>query len=92
VKLFRANARKISLVLLDMMMPVMGGEEALLEIRAIDPQIPVIGSSGYSESMAKERFGDKGLTAFLEKPYSATVLADRVKQVMEKRRASIGTM
>jgi two-component system, chemotaxis family, CheB/CheR fusion protein len=90
VELFRQNARKISLVLLDMMMPVMGGEEALEEIRAIDPLVPVIGSSGYSESVAQERFGGKALTSFLQKPYSATMLADRVKQVMERVRASMG--
>jgi PAS domain S-box-containing protein len=90
VRLFRENARHISVVLLDMMMPVMGGEEALDEIRAIDPQVPVIGSSGYSESVAQERFGGKGLTAFLQKPYSAAALAERVKQVSEKGRASIG--
>ena len=67
---FRSHADEISLVLLDMMMPVMGGEEALEEIRAIRPRRPVIASSGYSESVAKERFGGKGLAAFLQKPYS----------------------
>jgi len=90
VKLFRRNARKISLVLLDMMMPVMGGEEALEQIRGMDGLIPVIGSSGYTESMAKERFAGRGLTAFLEKPYSAQVLADRVKQVMAGGGATMG--
>ena len=71
------------------MMPVMGGEEALEAIRAIRPDVPVIGSSGYSESVAKERFGGKGLAAFLQKPYSARILADRVKQVLEQDRAPI---
>jgi PAS domain S-box-containing protein len=84
VQLFREQASEISLVLLDMMMPVMGGEEALEEIRKIRPGVPVIGSSGYSESTAKERFGGHGLAAFLQKPYSARVLADRVKQVMDE--------
>jgi CheY-like chemotaxis protein len=68
-----------------MMMPVMGGEEALAEIRKLRPDMPVIGSSGYSESMAKERFGGRRLAAFLQKPYSAQVLADRVKEVLEQR-------
>jgi PAS domain S-box-containing protein len=84
VQVFRENAAEISLVLLDMMMPVMGGEEALEEIRKISPGVPVIGSSGYSEKTAKERFGGQGLAAFLQKPYSARVLADRVKQVIDE--------
>jgi two-component system, chemotaxis family, CheB/CheR fusion protein len=85
VELFRARAGKTSLVLLDMMMPVMGGDEALEEIRSISPNVPVIGSSGYSEVTAKERFGERGLAAFLQKPYSAQELADCVKSVIESR-------
>jgi PAS domain S-box-containing protein len=87
VDVFRRHADEISLVLLDMMMPVMGGEEALEQIRAIRPGVPVIGSSGYSESVAKERFGGQGLASFLQKPYSARVLADRVKRVMHEHQA-----
>jgi CheY-like chemotaxis protein len=85
VELFRRRAPEISLVLLDMMMPVMGGEEAVEEIRRVRPDVPIIGSSGYSEVTARQRFGDRRLAAFLQKPYSARRLADRVKEVMEER-------
>jgi PAS domain S-box-containing protein len=87
VQRFRSHADEISLVLLDMMMPLMGGEEALEEIRAIRSSTPVIASSGYSETVAKARFGGAGLAAFLQKPYSGRVLADRVKQVLEREGA-----
>src|SRR4051794_13812126 len=87
VDVFREHAAEISLVLLDMTMPVMGGEEALAEIRRISGTVPVIGSSGYSESTAKERFGGRDLNAFLQKPYSAQALAERVKQVLDKQSA-----
>jgi CheY-like chemotaxis protein len=87
VEVFREHADEISLVLLDMMMPVMGGEEALAEIRAIRPGATVIGSSGFNESVAKERFGGHGLASFLQKPYSARTLAERVKQTIEDGRA-----
>jgi PAS domain S-box-containing protein len=88
VAVFRRRAEEISLVLLDMMMPVMGGEEALEQIRAIRPGVPVIASSGYSESVAKERFGGRGVAAFLQKPYTARALADRVKQALEEQQAA----
>jgi PAS domain S-box-containing protein len=86
VRLFRQYASEIRLVLLDLMMPVMGGEEALQEIRRIREDVAVIASSGYSESVAQERFRGHGVAAFLQKPYSARVLADRVKQVIEQER------
>jgi PAS domain S-box-containing protein len=88
VRLFRRFADEISVVLLDMMMPVMGGEEALAAIRAVRSNVPVIGSSGYSEGVATERFGGKGLASFLQKPYSARILAERVKQVLEQHQAT----
>jgi PAS domain S-box-containing protein len=86
VRLFRQFSQDICLVLLDMMMPVMAGNEALHEIRRIRADVPVIASSGYSESVAKERFGGRGLAAFLQKPYSARVLADCVKKVIDQGR------
>ena len=85
VRAFRKYKRKITAVLLDMMMPVMGGEEALRELRAISPSTPVIGSSGYSEALAMRYFGDKGLTGFLQKPYAAQALAECVKRAVEGR-------
>jgi CheY-like chemotaxis protein len=51
-------ALKITAVPLDMIMPVMGGEEALRELRATSPLTPVIGSSGHSKALTN--FGDKG--------------------------------
>jgi signal transduction histidine kinase/ActR/RegA family two-component response regulator len=90
VRLFRRHADEISVVLLDMMMPVMGGEEALAAIRDVRPNVPVIGSSGYSESVAQERFGGKGLASFLQKPYSARILAERVKQVLDHQATRAG--
>jgi CheY-like chemotaxis protein len=88
VQIFQRHADEISVVLLDMMMPVMGGEEALAAIRAVRPGVAVIGSSGYSESVAQERFGGKGLASFLQKPYSARILAERVKQVLDQHQAT----
>jgi PAS domain S-box-containing protein len=85
VRAFRKHRRKITAVLLDMMMPVMGGEEALRELRAISPSTPVIGSSGYSEALAMRYFGDKGLAGFLQKPYAAQALAESVKRAVEGR-------
>ncbi len=69
---------RISLVLLDMTMPVMSGEETLAKLRTLCPSVKVIASSGYNEIEALRRFGT-GISAFLQKPYRATQLVEKVK-------------
>ena len=65
-----------------MTMPVMSGEDALAEMQAIRPGVKVILSSGYNESEAIHRFAGKGLAGFLQKPYTATELAQKVKRAL----------
>jgi two-component system, cell cycle sensor histidine kinase and response regulator CckA len=86
VDLFRGQPDEIALVLLDMTMPVMGGEETFRELRNIRPDIAVIASSGYSEAEAMARFG-QGIAGFVQKPYSASTLAAKIAEVMAGRRA-----
>ena len=85
LRVFHRHRDEIAAIVLDMMMPVMGGEEALKELTAIAPSIPVIGSSGYSEALALRRFGDKGLAAFLQKPYGPHTLAACVQRAIKGR-------
>ncbi len=85
LELFAERAANIRLVLLDMLMPVMSGDETLKALRRIRPDVPVIGSSGYNAAVARERFGNRGLAGFVQKPYTAQVLADCVKAVLEDR-------
>jgi PAS domain S-box-containing protein len=80
---FRAMSSEIALVLIDMTMPVMSGEEALRLLKAMRKDLRVIASSGYSEAEAMERFGGNGVAAFLEKPYTPVLLARKVKKVMD---------
>ena len=79
--------RNVSLVLLDLTMPIMGGEEALRQLKTIDPGVRVLLSSGYNETEALERFAGEGLAGFIQKPYTATGLAESVKHVMGRPRS-----
>ena len=83
VDLFQAMAGQISLVLLDLTMPVMGGEEALAHLQKIRANIPVILCSGFNEAEALMRSGRYSLAAFIQKPYTAGRLAEKVKTVLE---------
>jgi two-component system, cell cycle sensor histidine kinase and response regulator CckA len=83
VEIFRKYAGEIALVILDMTMPVMSGEEAFRHMRTIRPDARIIVSSGYNETEATRRFAARGIAAFAQKPYTAANLAKIVKQVLD---------
>jgi CheY-like chemotaxis protein len=83
VRAYVEHRHEIDVVLLDIKMPVMGGEEALRELREIDPDVKVVLMSGYSESEASRRFGDEAPTAFLQKPYDYTTLVAAVSDALQ---------
>jgi len=67
---FVRHRSSISLVLLDLTMPRMGGDEVFEEIHKLAPQVPVVLMSGYSEQEATSALSCKGLAGFLSKPCS----------------------
>ncbi len=82
VEYFRAHTGEVRCVLLDMTMPDWNGDETFRRLRAIDPQVRVILTSGYSESQALEEFAQAGLGGFLQKPYQVATLIDAVRRVL----------
>jgi CheY-like chemotaxis protein len=78
VEVFRRDADRIGCVILDLTMPVMSGEQALPRMRAIRADVPVILSSGFDEVEAQRRFASTSASAFLQKPYDAESLIEKV--------------
>jgi PAS domain S-box-containing protein len=83
---FRELHTQLKIVILDLTMPVMSGEEALRNMRLINPRLPVVLSSGYNEVEAIRRFAGKGLAGFLQKPYTASALAEKIQNVLREAR------
>jgi PAS domain S-box-containing protein len=83
VDIFQQNAAEISIVLLDMTMPVMGGKEAFRLIRAIRADVPLIMLTGYTEDIAREDLGADALAGFIQKPYSADKLLAEIRASLE---------
>ena len=69
VALFREQQERIDLVLLDLSMPGLSGEETFRRLRDVDPAVPVILSSGYDHDEARGRFGEGTPAGFIQKPY-----------------------
>ncbi len=82
VEVFKQHLGKISLVVLDMTMPHLGGEACFKELRRLDPGVKVIITSGYNEQDIIGRFIGKGLAGFVQKPYSGSVLLPKIKELL----------
>ncbi len=82
VDIFRENANEIVLVLLDLTMPHMSGEEAFLEIKRIRADIRIILCSGYNEQDVSNRFVGKGLAGFIQKPYRYQTLRKKIREAL----------
>jgi signal transduction histidine kinase/CheY-like chemotaxis protein len=85
---FPEIADRIAAVLLDMTMPVMGGEETLKKLQQIRPGVKVILTSGYNEVDAIRRFTGSGLAGFLQKPYTAQRLAEKIRDICDPEPAA----
>ena len=83
LEVFRRRRDDIALVILDLAMPRMSGEEAFGEIRAIAPETRVILASGYEESESTRLFAGRGLSGFIQKPYRFTVLKQKIEEVLD---------
>ena len=77
-----ADTEGIDVVLLDMTMPRMDGEEAFRELRRIRQGVRVILTSGYNEQDATERFAGKGLAGFIQKPYRPAELITKINDAL----------
>jgi CheY-like chemotaxis protein len=76
----KRHSGDIALVVLDLSMPGMSGEEALPELRKIRPQVKVLVSSGYSESETMTLFQGQSVSGFIQKPYTIAELAEKVRR------------
>ncbi|OGP58891.1 MAG: hypothetical protein A2V67_20660, partial [Deltaproteobacteria bacterium RBG_13_61_14] len=83
IEIFRQHANQIVVVLLDITMPGLSGEQTYQEILRRKPQARVILTSGYNEQEATRRFAGQGLAGFVQKPYQALSLIQKLREVLE---------
>jgi two-component system, cell cycle sensor histidine kinase and response regulator CckA len=82
VEIFQRRGHEVDLVLLDMAMPLMDGEETFHVLRALRSDVRVLLTSGYLEQDALTRFGSAGPVGFVPKPYQPSRLMQEVARAL----------
>ncbi len=83
IEIYRENQKKIDLVILDMIMPEMGGGEVYDFLKSINPRIKVLLSSGYSlKGEAREILG-RGCNGFIQKPIDMKDLSLKIRKILD---------
>jgi two-component system cell cycle sensor histidine kinase/response regulator CckA len=83
--LYREHGESIDVVLLDLVMPVLGGRETLQRLREMDPRARVVVSSGFDLEGAFDEVMDMGAISFLAKPYRQAALSQVVAAAITSR-------
>jgi len=82
VKVFQENSSNITLVIPDLIMPHLDGEETFREMRCIRDDVLVLMCSGYNEQEVTQRFAGKSLAGFIHKPYAFKDLEAKLKEIL----------
>jgi two-component system, cell cycle sensor histidine kinase and response regulator CckA len=78
------NHKDISLVILDLIMPGMGGKKCLEELLRVDPTMRVLVASGYSSVCLGEDEKGMGAIGFISKPYDAKDILGAIRTALDK--------
>ncbi|MSU66744.1 MAG: response regulator [Opitutus sp.] len=81
--LFRAEPQAFDLVMLDLLMPGMNGEQTLAALRAIKPEVRVLLVSGYSQGDILGRLAGPGPLGFLSKPFARESMENKLREISE---------
>jgi PAS domain S-box-containing protein len=82
--IYQKNDGKANLVILDLIMPGMGGSQCLQELIKINPLVKVIVASGYSISRSEKEIIDAKAKGFIRKPYNVREMLNLVREVLDR--------
>ncbi|MCJ7776551.1 MAG: response regulator [Desulfobulbaceae bacterium] len=85
IEVYKANKDRIDMVILDMIMPDMGGGETYDLLKEINPQIKVLLSSGYSIEGQAQEIMERGCNGFIQKPFDVKQLSAKMRKILKKK-------
>jgi CheY-like chemotaxis protein len=88
LKIYQQVGNQIGLVILDFFLPVMDGDAVFDELRALNPEVAVVLSSGFAEQSKLGAMLAQGLKGFIPKPYTAEKLLEQVRSTIDAARLS----
>ena len=89
LELFRSKPQYFDLVVTDMTMPNMSGDELAMELMALRSDIPVILCTGYSKKLSEEESAEIGIKAFAYKPIVKADMAKTIRKVLDDAKCVI---
>jgi CheY-like chemotaxis protein len=84
LEVYTQHQQHISLVLLDMLMPIMDGTSCFFHLKAVNPEVKVIISSGFTRAADLVNLKENGLCNFIRKPYSMTQISQVIAQALNR--------
>ncbi len=81
---YKAQKDRIDLVILDMVMPGMGGGETFDRLKEINADIKVILSSGYSITGRATQIMERGCRSFIQKPFNINEISSKIREILDK--------
>ena len=82
IEVYQQNRQKIAMVILDLIMPQMGGGETYDRLKEVDPQVKVLLSSGYSLDGQATEILNRGCDGFIQKPFSMEDLSVKLRHII----------
>ena len=82
VEAFSIHQNLIDLVILDLSMPGLNGEETYKQLHAIDPEVSVIIASGYDRENIADQFAEYKIVDFLQKPFDVDRLSQQLRAIL----------
>ena len=84
IEIYEKHKDLIELVILDMIMPGVGGGETYDRIKAINPEVKVLLSTGYSINGQATEILERGCNGFIQKPFRMKELSHKIREVLDK--------
>jgi PAS domain S-box-containing protein len=86
--IYEKNKQEIDIVILDMIMPGIGGGETYDRLKELNPAIKVLLSSGYSINGQATKILERGCDGFIQKPFNVLDLSRKIRGILDKKQSS----
>ncbi|MBI5580863.1 MAG: PAS domain S-box protein [Deltaproteobacteria bacterium] len=84
LEVYRQNSGRIDIVIMDMIMPGMGGGETFDRLKRIDPNVKVLLCSGYSINGQASKIMGRGCEGFIQKPFTLKQLSTKIREILDR--------